>query len=95
MDGKVKGSVQVEGELVVSPTGRIEGERVEAENLLVYGEVRAEILAQKVVLAKTAGVYGDLTAEMLDIESGARFLGRSETTDKAELALSTPQGEKA
>lgn len=95
LDGKVKGTVQVEGELEIGPTGRIEGERVEAESLLVHGEVRAEILAQKVVLAKTARVYGDLTAEILDIESGARFVGRSQTTDRTELALPMPQGEEA
>lgn len=93
LDGKVKGLVQVEGELEVGPTGRIEGERVEAQSLLVHGEVRAEILAQKVVLAKTARMYGDITTEILDIESGARFVGRSQTLDKTELAPSTPLGE--
>lgn len=95
LDGKVKGLVQVEGELEVGPTGQIEGERVEAESLLVHGEVRAEILAQKVVLTKTARVYGDLTAEVLDVEAGAKFAGRSQITDRTELSLPAPQEEKA
>ncbi|MGQ9735457.1 MAG: bactofilin family protein [Thermaceae bacterium] len=93
LDGGIKGLVQVEGELEVGPTGRVEGERVEAQSLLVHGEVRAEILAQKVVLAKTARVYGDITTETLDIEAGARFVGQSRTMDKVGPALPVPQEE--
>ena len=72
IDGLVRGSVLVEGELEVGPTGRVEGERVEARSVLIHGEVKAELTAEKVVLSKTARFTGQL-----EVEAGAVFVGQS------------------
>jgi cytoskeletal protein CcmA (bactofilin family) len=77
IDGLVKGSVYVEGELEVGRTGRIEGERVEAQAVQVHGEVKADLLAQKVSLGKTARFTGTVRAQALDVEAGAVFIGQS------------------
>jgi cytoskeletal protein CcmA (bactofilin family) len=92
LDGEVRGSVQVEGDLEVGPTGRIEGERVEAQTLEVHGEVRANVRAQKVVLAKTARVYGNVATEVLDIEAGARFVGQSLAGEAPQALPSGQEG---
>ena len=77
LDGLVRGSVWVEGELEVGPTGRVEGERVEAQAIQVHGEVRADLVAERVFLAKTARLTGNVRAQALEVEAGAVFVGQS------------------
>ena len=77
IDGLVKGSVYVEGELEVGRTGRVEGERVEAGSVQIHGEVKADLVAQKVSLSKTARFTGTVRAQVLDVEAGAVFIGQS------------------
>ena len=77
IDGLVKGSVYVEGELEVGRTGRVEGERVEAGSVQIHGEVKADLVAQKVSLSKTARFTGTVRAQALDVEAGAVFIGQS------------------
>jgi cytoskeletal protein CcmA (bactofilin family) len=77
VDGLVRGSVWVEGELEVGRTGRVEGERVEAQAIQVHGEVRADLVAERVFLAKTARLTGNVRAQALEVEAGAVFVGQS------------------
>jgi cytoskeletal protein CcmA (bactofilin family) len=77
VDGLVRGSVWVEGELEVGRTGRVEGERVEAQAIQVHGEVRADLEAERVFLAKTARLTGNVRAQALEVEAGAVFVGQS------------------
>ena len=77
LDGLVRGSVWVEGELEVGRTGRVEGERVEAQAIQVHGEVRADLVAERVFLAKTARLTGNVRAQALEVEAGAVFIGQS------------------
>jgi len=76
LDGLVRGSVWVEGELEVGRTGRVEGERVEAQAIQVHGEVRADLVAERVFLAKTARLTGNVRAQALEVEAGAVFVGQ-------------------
>ncbi|GAB5603695.1 polymer-forming cytoskeletal protein [Thermus sp. FJN-A] len=77
IDGLVRGSVYVEGELEVGRTGRVEGERVEAQAVQIHGEVRADLVAGRVSLSKTARFTGTVRAQALDVEAGAVFIGQS------------------
>ncbi len=80
VDGVVLGSVLIDGDLEIAPSGRIEGEEVRARNILVNGEIRAKVIADgKLTLTKRAKVEGDVVAKALDIEAGATFVGRSVT----------------
>lgn len=77
IDGLVKGSVYVEGELEVGRTGRVEGEKVEAGSIQIHGEVKADVVAGRVSLSKTARFTGTVRAQALDVEAGAVFIGQS------------------
>ena len=77
IDGLVKGSVYVEGELEVGRTGRVEGEKVEVGSVQIHGEVKADVVAQRVSLSKTARFTGTVRAQALDVEAGAVFIGQS------------------
>ncbi|RTH14208.1 cell shape determination protein CcmA [Thermus scotoductus] len=77
IDGLVKGSVYVEGELEVGRTGRVEGEKVEVGSVQIHGEVKADVVAGRVSLSKTARFTGTVRAQALDVEAGAVFIGQS------------------
>jgi len=91
VDGTVRGSLFVEGDLEIAATGRVEGEEVHAQNVIVNGEVRARVFAAgKLILTKTGRLEGDVSAKALDIEAGAVFVGRSVTGE-----VPTPEAPEA
>ncbi len=80
VDGAIRGKVRVDGDLEVSAGGHIEGEAVSARNIVIHGTVKATLTAEGHLRIHSQGeVQGDVTAEALDIESGARFVGYSHT----------------
>jgi len=75
IDGILKGSVKVEGKLVLGPAGKIEGD-VECENAIIAGELRAKIKSKNLLTLKaSAKLYGDIFSGKLEIEPGAIFTG--------------------
>lgn len=80
VEGMVRGNVCAEGDIEISASGVIEGQTVSARNILIHGRVKATINAQGQLRIHSKGVVeGDVTAEALDIESGACFVGYSHT----------------
>ena len=75
IDGILKGSVKVDGKLVLGPAGKIEGD-VECENAIIAGELRAKIKSKNLLTLKaSAKLYGDIFSGKLEIEPGAIFTG--------------------
>lgn len=90
IDGKIKGSLIVEGDLEIGPSGLIEGEQVKAQNIIVHGKINAQVMAQgKLQITKSARVEGDVRASSLDVEAGAVFVGRSQTGEPRALPQPT------
>jgi cytoskeletal protein CcmA (bactofilin family) len=78
VDGEVRGEVRAGGVVEVAPGGRIEGGPVRAAEVRVAGEVVADVIAEgRVEIWRDARLEGDVRAGALDVEEGARFLGRS------------------
>lgn len=69
LDGKVKGQVSVES-LTIGVEGCIEG-NVEAQEIIIKGQINGLVRADKVVLEKTARVTGDVFHGTISIEEGA------------------------
>ena len=91
IDGRVKGSVIVEGDLEIGSNAQIEGEQVRAQNIIVHGQVNAQITASgKLHMTKTARVEGDIRA--MSLEAGAVFVGRSQTGELRALPQNTKPG---
>lgn len=90
IDGKVKGSVVIEGDLEVGNNAHIEGEQVKAHNIIVHGQINAQVIASgKLHITKSARVEGDVRAMSLDVEAGAIFVGRSQTGEPRALPQNT------
>lgn len=80
VDGVIRGNVRAEGDIEVSLGGVIEGKAVRARNIVIHGLVKATLTAEEQLRIHSQGeVQGDVTAQALDIESGARFVGHSNT----------------
>lgn len=80
VDGAIRGNVRAQGDIEVSLGGVIEGKDVRARNIIIHGLVKATLTAEEQLRIHAQGeVQGDVTAQALDIESGARFVGHSNT----------------
>ncbi len=91
VDGVIYGDVHSQGDIEVASTGRIEGDLIRGHDISVHGIVKSNIHATGFLrIHKNANVQGDVTAQALDIEAGAHFVGYSHTGDNTE-----PQPPKA
>ncbi len=92
---RVNGTIQADVhsmQVVVGEQASIHG-AVAADTVNVFGRVSGAILGSRVVLHPTASVEGDIHSQVLSIEQGASFDGRSrKVTDPKEIA---PQLEPA
>lgn len=88
VDGTIRGDVRAEGDLEVSASGVIEGKTVSARNIVIHGMVKATLSADEQLRIHSHGeVQGDVSAQALDIESGAKFVGYSHTGVKQSAEI--------
>lgn len=77
IDGKLEGTIQHKGELIIGPKGRLSA-TVMATGLAVAGEVRGDVTVEgKLELLTGARLYGDIRCGHLVVHDGAMFQGRS------------------
>ncbi len=85
VDGVIKGGFFARGHLTVGAQGEIEAPTVKCESAHIAGKIVGNLIApQRVHLTSTAKVFGDITTQVLVIEEGAVFNGRSQMTPPAE-----------
>lgn len=97
INGCIEGDVHC-GSLIISTEAAISG-GVEADKVLVDGRVEGSIRGSEVVLKSHAHVVGDIHHQLLSIEPGAYFEGRSvcslQTNGKKTSAKLTTRLRKA
>lgn len=75
IDGKLKGEIKSQGDLVIGENGIIQG-NISVRNVLVAGEVTGDILAEeKMEITSTGKIFGNLNVKNLLIDEGAVFEG--------------------
>lgn len=81
VDGSVEGEITSDGELTVGANASIQaGEKnkvaVRTKSAVIHGRVMGDIeVTDRVVLASSAVLMGDVTASRISIEDGAVFVG--------------------
>ncbi len=76
IEGGLKGSIDSTASLLIAETGQVEGE-FKAETVIVAGKVNGNIRAdQKIELAASADMHGNLNAPRITIAEGATFEGQ-------------------
>src|SRR5207248_9255190 len=75
--GKLKGEVRASDLLVVGPQAIVQA-NVQADKLVVLGEIRGQVLgANRIEICAGGKLYGDVETKALVIHEGATFEGRS------------------
>lgn len=75
IDGKLYGTLQCKGKVVVGESGVIEGE-VYCKNADISGTIHAQLQVKELLnLRATAKLVGDISTGKLAIEPGANFTG--------------------
>jgi len=83
VEGIVEGTIQITGNLIVAETGRVIAE-VQAYNVLVAGQLKGNITANKVEITETGKVWGDLNVNSLLLHEGAYLRGTTNMAGDVE-----------
>jgi len=76
IDGIYKGSIEIDGSLVLGDSGSVTGD-VQASYFLVAGEMQGNIKCHtQLHFASTARVMGDVHAQSLIVDEGSQVTGR-------------------
>lgn len=82
--GKLEGELDLNGELVVAPSARVDGE-IQAATLTLSGRITGRLTArEKISLEKAAVVSGRLKTQRLSVAEGATFNGEIEMEQAPE-----------
>lgn len=88
VDGTVRGTVEVEGDIEIWNTGSVEGPEMRGRNILIHGSVKASVVAEgNLTLTRTARLEGDVVANALHVEAGAFYVGHIVTKDAKALPV--------
>ena len=75
IDGKVNGSIKLQGKLVVGEKGEVDGD-VHCANATIAGTVKGRVnVTELMSMLATARVEGDVLTGKLSVEPGAEFTG--------------------
>ena len=90
LEGQFKGSIQAaEYTVVIGSNGLADGD-ITAKNLLVKGKVVGEIrVAERIIIAKTGTIVGNLQAARVELENGAKYKGIIEIDPIEQEAAAT------
>lgn len=76
VDGKLTGSVQSDGDLIVGESGEVDGD-VQAGQVFVSGTIKGTVrAARKIQIAPGGKVFAEIDTPSLTIEDGATFEGQ-------------------
>lgn len=77
VDGRVKGTIRLSGDLFVGTGGVVEAE-VDARNVIIQGTLTGKVLARRQLEVQPSGRFnGECAAESYEIREGAVFEGVS------------------
>ncbi len=75
VDGKIKGTINITGKLVVGEKGIVEG-NIKCAFANISGHLKGQLeVSEQLTLQATARVNGDIVTNKLSVESGAEFTG--------------------
>lgn len=95
IEGAYDGDIELDGLLVIGPTGRVTCPQLKARHVIVAGAMRGDILAEKVEIRAGGRVWGDVTTAAMSTEEGAFLRGQIQMEEKVHLGITQPVPEPA
>ncbi len=93
VEGALEGDVALRGLLVVSESGKVTGQMLRANIVIVAGVVRGDITAEKVEIRKTGRVWGNVVTAAFATEEGSFLRGQIRMEEQVDLGLTPPTPE--
>jgi cytoskeletal protein CcmA (bactofilin family) len=87
IEGAFEGDIAIRGLLVVGESGRVTGQDLRANVVIVAGAVRGDITAEKVEIRATGRVWGNVTTAAFATEEGAFLRGQITMEEQVDLGL--------
>ena len=87
IEGLFEGTIDLDGLIIVSRTGRVESELIKADSVIVGGSVRSDIEANRVEIRSTGKVWGDVKAARFTTEEGAYLRGKIQMEEESPRDL--------
>lgn len=95
IEGAYDGDIELDGLLVIGPSGRVTCPQLKARHVIVAGALRGDILAEKVEIRAGGRVWGDVTTVAMSTEEGAFLRGQIQMEEKVLLGITRPVFETA
>lgn len=84
IEGAFEGEIALQGLLVIGERGRVTCENVRAHTVIVAGNLKGNIMAEKVEIRSSGRVWGDVTTMAFATEEGAFLRGKITMEEKIE-----------
>jgi len=92
IDGKLIGSINSKGKIVVGASGSIEGE-ITCKNADFSGYIKAKVIVEQLLSLKASSkMHGDVVTGKLAIEPGATFTGTCNMDSNSPGKINTQAG---
>jgi cytoskeletal protein CcmA (bactofilin family) len=86
VEGSFEGQIQTTGNLVVAESARVVAE-IQAYNVVVSGQVKGNVTANRIEITETGKVFGDLNVNTLLLNEGAYLRGQTNMLGDVEPPL--------
>ena len=87
IEGTFEGQIAIRGLVVIGETGRVTCPVVKANNVIVAGSLKGNVMTEKLEIRSTGRVWGDVVTTAFSTEEGAFLRGQVRMEDKMELDL--------
>lgn len=85
VDGHVKGDVTAGGNVTIGVNGEVKG-NLSGINIVIAGHIKGNVVASgETHLTETCKLVGDITTQLIAIDSGANFLGTIKMQEQQRL----------
>jgi cytoskeletal protein CcmA (bactofilin family) len=95
IEGSFDGEIDLDGLLVIGPSGRVSCKELRAKNVIVAGAMRGNIVADRVEIRSSGRVWGDVITTAMSTQEGAFLRGQIRMEDDLEPVLEDSPGETA
>lgn len=95
IEGAFDGEIEIDGLLVIGPSGRVTCKELKATNVIVAGAMRGNIVADRIEIRSTGRVWGDVVTTSMSTQDGAFLRGQIRMEDDLETESENSAAELA
>lgn len=85
IEGTFEGEISIRGLVVIGETGRVTCPTVKANNVIVAGSLKGNVMTEKLEIRATGRVWGDVVTTAFATEEGAFLRGQVRMEDTIDL----------